>query len=105
LAWHVCCAPHPCVPRPTPHAPRRTPHAARRTPHAARRAPPQKMLRRCSEDVNVLPHATALVLRDALGDPDDVPDLLLLELYEGVVHAVVELLLEGEPVEVDLGEG
>ena len=36
-------------------------------------------------------------------DPDDVPDLLLLELHEGVVHAVVELLLEGEPVEVDLG--
>ena len=112
--------------------PRRTPHAARRTPHAARG---------CSEDVNVLPHATALVLRDALADPDDVPDLLLLELHEGVVpglglalalglgsgsglgsglglglglglelregvvHAIVELLLEGEPVEVDLGEG
>mmetsp|Transcript_8010 Transcript_8010/g.19920 ORF Transcript_8010/g.19920 Transcript_8010/m.19920 type:complete len:246 (-) Transcript_8010:471-1208(-) len=55
-----------------------------------------------SEDLSVLAHATALVLRDALGDPHDVPDLLLLELDEGVVHAVVELLLEGEPVEVHL---
>ena len=54
------------------------------------------------EDVNVLPHARALVLRDALGDPHDVPNLLLLDLHIGIVHAIVELLLEGEAVEVDL---
>ena len=56
----------------------------------------------CSEDVDVLVHAAALVLRDALGDPHDVADLLLLDLHVRVVHAVVELLLEGEAVEVDL---
>ena len=55
-----------------------------------------------SEDVDVLAHAAALILRDALGDPHNVPDLLLLELHKRVVHAVVELLLKGEAVEVDL---
>mmetsp|Transcript_8692 Transcript_8692/g.22694 ORF Transcript_8692/g.22694 Transcript_8692/m.22694 type:complete len:273 (+) Transcript_8692:469-1287(+) len=53
------------------------------------------------EDVDVLAHLAALVLCDALGDPDDVADLLLLELHKGIVHPVVELLLEGEAVEVD----
>mmetsp|Transcript_73128 Transcript_73128/g.200807 ORF Transcript_73128/g.200807 Transcript_73128/m.200807 type:complete len:461 (+) Transcript_73128:408-1790(+) len=54
-----------------------------------------------SEDIDVLVHAAALVLRDALGDPHNVTDLLLLELHERVVHAVVELLLKRQPVEVD----
>mmetsp|Transcript_7515 Transcript_7515/g.15042 ORF Transcript_7515/g.15042 Transcript_7515/m.15042 type:complete len:349 (+) Transcript_7515:111-1157(+) len=85
----VACATRPalvceCVPR--PHA---VPCAAQHQPAA-------------SEDVDVLAHAAALILRDALGDPYNVPDLLLLELHEGIVHAIVELLLEGEPVEVDL---
>ena len=39
--------------------------------------------------------ATLLSLGDALGDPHDVPDLLLAELHVGVEHAVVELLLVG----------
>lgn len=51
---------------------------------------------------NILIHATALILRDALRDPNDVADLLLLELDISVVHSVVELLLKSKSVEVDL---
>lgn len=51
---------------------------------------------------NILIHATALILRDALRDPNDVADLLLLEFDISVVHSVVELLLKSKSVEVDL---
>eukprot|EP00965_Chrysotila_dentata_P118247 3908893-Pleurochrysis_carterae.AAC.2 len=52
------------------------------------------------DDVSV--NLALLVLRDAVRNPDDIADLLLLELDVGVVHAVVELLLEGERVELHL---
>ena len=50
----------------------------------------------------VLAHAAALVLGDALSYPNDVADLLFLQLHIGVVHAIVELQLKGEAVEIHL---
>ena len=46
-------------------------------------------------------------LRNALGYPDNVPSLLLLEAHVGVEHSKVELLHEGTHVDLDLmvGEG
>jgi len=43
-----------------------------------------------------------LLLGDALGDPHDVSNLLLLEADPGVEYAVLEAHLEGELVELDL---
>lgn len=42
-------------------------------------------------DGDVLRDAGLLILRDALGDPHDVPDLLLLELHVRIEHPVLEL--------------
>lgn len=46
-----------------------------------------------------------MLLRDALGDPDDVPALLLLQLQERVERAEVELLHEAVHVQLHLGKG
>ena len=43
-----------------------------------------------------------MVLRDALGDPHNVADLLLLELDKGIENAKVELQEESVLVELDL---
>ena len=46
------------------------------------------------EDGNVAVDLGAVMLRDALCDPDDVATLLLLDLDEGVERSEVELLHE-----------
>ena len=55
------------------------------------------------EDIDeALVDLALLALADALGDPDDVADLLLLELEVRVEDAVPHLRLEGELVELHL---
>ena len=54
------------------------------------------------ENIYVLSHTVSLVLRDALRDPHDVTDLLLLKLDIRIIHAIMELLFERKPVEIDL---
>lgn len=44
-----------------------------------------------------------LVLRNTLGNPNDVSDFLLLQLDVSVEYAVVELLLESLSVQKDFG--
>lgn len=44
-------------------------------------------------------------LGDALGDPHDVPALLLLQLDVGVENAEVELVEEGQLVQLHLSGG
>lgn len=55
-----------------------------------------------SEDGNVVVDLSAVPLGDALGDPDDVPALLLLQLDVGVENAEVELVEEGQLVQLHL---
>jgi len=55
-----------------------------------------------SEDGDVVVDLGAVPLGDALGDPHDVPALLLLQLHVGVEHTEVELVEEGELVELHL---
>lgn len=55
-----------------------------------------------SEDRNVVVDLGAVPLGDALGDPHDVPALLLLQLDVGVEDAEVELVEEGQLVELHL---
>lgn len=50
----------------------------------------------------VLAHAAALVLGDALSYPNDVADLLFLQLHISIKHAIMELVLKREAVEVHL---
>lgn len=57
---------------------------------------------RGSEDGDVVVDLGAVPLGDALGDPHDVPALLLLQLDVGVENAEVELVEEGQLVELDL---
>jgi len=54
------------------------------------------------EDGDELVDLCTVVLLYALRDPDDVTNLLLLQFHVGVEHAVVELLLERVPVQLDL---
>lgn len=65
--------------------------------HTNTRPPPQSI-----DDIDVRVDLGAVPLRHALGDPDDVAHLLLLELHERVEHAEVELLHERVDVELDL---
>lgn len=55
-----------------------------------------------SEDGDVVVDLGAVPLGDALGDPHDVPALLLLQLDVGVENAEVELVEEGQLVQLDL---
>ena len=55
------------------------------------------------KDGNIVVDLGAVPLGDALGDPDDVPALLLLQLDVGVEDAEVELVEEGQLVELHLG--
>lgn len=55
-----------------------------------------------SEDGNVVVDLSAVPLGDTLGDPDDVPALLLLQLDVGVENAEVELVEEGQLVQLNL---
>lgn len=55
-----------------------------------------------SEDGDVVVNLGAVPLGDALGDPHDVPAFLLLQLDVGVEDAEVELVEEGQLVELDL---
>ena len=54
------------------------------------------------EDGNVVVDFGTVPLGDALGDPDDVPTLLLLQLHVGVEDAEVELVEEGQLVQLHL---
>lgn len=54
------------------------------------------------EDWNVVVDLGAVSLRYALGNPDDVTTLLLLQLQERVEDAKVELLQERVHVQLDL---
>ena len=54
------------------------------------------------EDGNVVVDLGSVPLRDAFGDPDDVPALLLLQLQEGVEDPEVELLHERVDIQLDL---
>jgi hypothetical protein len=54
------------------------------------------------ENGDVVINSALLVLRHAFGNPDDVADLLLLELDERVEHSVVELLVERNLVQFHL---
>lgn len=57
----------------------------------------------CSrEDGDVVVYLGLSSLCHTLGDPDDVAALLLLQFDVGIKHAEVELLQEGEHVELDL---
>lgn len=58
-----------------------------------------------SEDGNVVVDLGAVPLGDALGDPHDVPALLLLQLDVGVENAEVELVEEGQLVQLHLSGG
>lgn len=51
---------------------------------------------------DVLVDLRLLVLQDALRDPDNVSNLLLLQLEKGIEDGIVELLLVGAEVESDL---
>lgn len=55
-----------------------------------------------SKDRNVVVDLGAVPLGDALGDPDDVPALLLLQLDVGVEDTEVELVEEGQLVQFHL---
>lgn len=55
-----------------------------------------------SENGDVVVDLGAVPLGDALGDPHDVPAFLLLQLDVGVEDAKVELVEEGQLVELDL---
>lgn len=57
---------------------------------------------RGSKDGNVVVDLGAVPLSDALGDPDDVPALLLLQLDVGVEDTEVELVEEGQLVQFHL---
>lgn len=57
------------------------------------------------EDWNVVVDLGAVPLGDALGDPHDVPALLLLQLDVGVENAEVELVEEGQLVQLHLSGG
>ncbi len=54
------------------------------------------------EDWNVIVYLGPMPLSHALGDPHDVPALLLFQLQKGVEDAEVELLHEGVHVQLDL---
>ena len=54
------------------------------------------------EDVDVAVDLAAVLLRDALADPDDVAALLLAQLYQRVEGAVVELMQEAVHVQFHL---
>jgi len=54
------------------------------------------------ENCDVVVDLLLVVLADALRDPDNIPDLLLLQLHKRVEHAVLELLQEGVLVQVHL---
>ena len=53
----------------------------------------------CLEDRDVLRHLSLLSLHNTLGNPNDVADLLLLQLEVRVKHTVAELLQEAEFVQ------
>lgn len=55
-----------------------------------------------SEDRNVVVNLSAVPLGDALCNPDDVPALLLLQLDVGVENTEVELVEEGQLVQLHL---
>lgn len=55
-----------------------------------------------SEDGDVVVDLGAVPLGDALGDPHDVPAFLLLQLDVGVEDAEVELVEEGQLVQLHL---
>lgn len=54
------------------------------------------------EDGNVVVDLGAVPLGDALGDPDNVPALLLLQLDVGVENTEVELVEEGQLIQLHL---
>ena len=54
------------------------------------------------ENCDVVVDLLLVVLADALRDPHNIPDLLLLQLHKRVEHAVLELLQEGVLVQVHL---
>lgn len=54
----------------------------------------------CLEDWDVLRHLGLLSLHNTLGNPNNVADLLLLQLEVRVKHAVAELLHEAEFVQL-----
>ena len=54
------------------------------------------------EDGYVVIDFGTVPLGDALGDPDDVSTLLLLQLHVGVEDAEVELVEEGQLVQLHL---
>ncbi len=58
-----------------------------------------------SKDRNVVVDLGAVPLGDALSDPDDVPALLLLQLDVGVENTEVELIEEGQLVQLHLEGG
>lgn len=58
-----------------------------------------------SKDGNVVVDLSAVPLGDALCDPDDVPALLLLQLDVGVENTEVELVEEGQLVQLHLWGG
>lgn len=81
-------------------------------------ATPQRVQRRCRghdgrnrwwddglEDRNVVVDLGAVPLGDALGDPHNVSALLLLQLDVGVENAEVELVEEGQLVQLHLWAG
>lgn len=56
----------------------------------------------CLEDGNIVVDLGAVPLGNALGDPDDVPALLLLQLDVGVENTEVELVEEGQLIQLHL---
>lgn len=60
---------------------------------------------RGSKDRNVVVDLGAVPLCDALCDPDDVPALLLLQLDVGIENTEVELVEEGQLVQLHLQVG
>lgn len=58
-----------------------------------------------SEDRNVVVNLGAVPLGNTLCDPDDVPALLLLQLDVGVENTEVELVEEGQLVQLHLQGG
>lgn len=61
-----------------------------------------KGLRSNLQNRNIVVDLGAVLLRDALGDPDDVAAFLLLQLQVGVEDTEVELLHECVDVQLDL---
>lgn len=55
-----------------------------------------------SEDGDVVIDFGAVPLGDALGDPDNVPALLLLQLDVGVENAEMELVQESQFIQLHL---